>query len=167
MSFNHRFFAFGLVILLSICAGSLHAQGRQNDIPVRDIPTAVLQTLEAFVKVLSAKDLATCADQFATIAGGSLIQEDGKKLRSDVMPFSLKKDFSNLKFYARPLEITRVNKSFSNGDGYGETAIKGFVYKIWIGKKKGVNGMPAPISIMIPEGHATITTPKVIGIGSL
>jgi hypothetical protein len=63
--------------------------------------------------------------------------------------------------------ITRVNASASNGQGFGASAIKGKVYKIWIAKKEGAAGMPAPISIMVPEGHATIKTPKVVVIGSL
>jgi hypothetical protein len=83
------------------------------------------------------------------------------------MQFSLKKDHSNFKFYAVPLQITRVNKGFSNSDGFGASALKGAVYKIWIAKKAGVSGMPAPISILVPENHATINSPKVVNIGSL
>ena len=81
--------------------------------------------------------------------------------------FSLKKDFDNVKFYADPVVITRVNASPSNGQGMGASAIKGMVYKIWIAKKEGGASMPAPISIMTPDGHATIKTPKVVNIGSL
>lgn len=156
--------AFLLVFTLSVPG---YAQGRQNDIPASKLPKEVVQVLGTYARVLLSETLEQCAEKFVEIAGGSLIQEDGKSLHRDVMPFSLKKDHSNLKFYSVPLVITRVNKGFSNGDGYGATAISGVVYKIWIGKKKGVAGMPAPISILVPEGHPTIKTPKVIGIGSL
>jgi hypothetical protein len=78
----------------------------------------------------------------------------------------LKKDHDGIKFYKQPVAVTRVNKTYSAGQGFGASAIKGQVYKIWIAKKDGVAGLPAPVSIMIPEGHATITTPKVVNIGS-
>jgi hypothetical protein len=78
----------------------------------------------------------------------------------------LKKDHDNIKFYKQPVEITRVNKTASNGQGFGASTIKGQVYKIWIAKCASGAGLPAPVSIMIPEGHATIKTPKVVNIGS-
>lgn len=156
--------AFSLAILGVL---PVAAQSKKNDIPVQQVPKEVLETLEAYTKVLSVETIEKCAEAFVAIAGGSLVDETGSRLSTDVPQFSLKKDHANFKFYAVPLQITRVNRSISNGDGYGPSAIKGTVYKIWIGKKPGTPGMPAPISIMVPEGHPTIKTPKVIGIGSL
>lgn len=153
-----------LFVFVATFAG---AQTKANDIPIKDIPAEVLQVLNRYAEILSSESLEKCAETFIEIAGGSLVNETGKKLGRTVPEFSLKKDYNDFKHYANPLEITRVNKTFSNGQGYGESAIKGYVYKIWIDKKKGVNGMPAPISILVPEGHATIKTPKVVGIGSL
>ncbi len=155
-----------LSVFLSIVT-DVAAQSRKNDIPASQVPETVIQVLQDYGKALSAETLEKCAESFLPIAGGGLVNEEGSKLRQDVPEFSLKKDYSNFKFYAQPLLITRVNKRWSNGDGYGVSAIKGWVYKIWIDKKKGVNGMPAPISIMVPEAHPTIKLPKVIGIGSL
>ncbi|MFZ5951877.1 MAG: hypothetical protein ACOYXC_14315 [Candidatus Rifleibacteriota bacterium] len=155
------------VIAIFLLSGSLLAQSKKNDIPVKQTPTEVIAVLQEYATILSSESLEKCAEAFIAIAGGSLVDESAKKLRGDVPEFSLKKDFNNFKFYAQPLEITRVNKGYSNGDGYGESAIKGVVYKIWIGKKQGVSGMPAPISILVPEAHPTIKTPKVVGIGSL
>lgn len=148
-------------------AAIVNGQSRRSDIPVKDVPDSVIKILNEYVEILHTKTLKECADKFLSIAGGGLVTQDGKKLRRDVPQFSLKKDYNNIKFYASPVEITRVNKSNTNGDGYGESAISGVRYKIWIGKNKGVNGMPAPISIVVPVGHKTIKTPKVIGIGSL
>jgi hypothetical protein len=84
-----------------------------------------------------------------------------------VQPFSLKKDFENVKFYANPAQITRVAKLRSKTSGFGDSAITGESYKIWIAKKEGTSGLPAPTTILVPEGHKTIKVPKVIAIGSL
>ncbi|PKL51345.1 MAG: hypothetical protein CVV42_00405 [Candidatus Riflebacteria bacterium HGW-Riflebacteria-2] len=155
------------VLVSGLTAFEASAQSRRDDIPVKQLPAGVLNVLYEYAEVLKSETLEKCAEAFVAIAGGGLVNEAGDALRGDVPQFSLKKDFRNFRFYAMPLKITRVNKRRSNGDGYGESAIAGWVYKIWIAKKKGVNGMPAPISIMVPENHPTIKTPKVIGIGSL
>lgn len=158
---------FALLCSLTMLNLSAFAQSTRDDIAVKALPAEVLNVLTEYTRILGCESLEKCAESFVEIAGGTLINETGKKLRVDVPQFSLKKDFNNFKFYATPIELTRVNKRYSNGDGYGDSAIKGWVYKIWIDKKKGVNGMPAPISILVPEGHSWIKTPKVIGIGSL
>jgi hypothetical protein len=145
----------------------LPAQSKRDDIPVAKLPKEVRAVLDKYVAALNAPTLDSCATLFLPIAGGGLVNEDGTALGRDLLDFSLKKDFNNIKFYTQSAKITRVNVRFSNGDGYGASAIKGKVYKIWLGKKPGVAGMPAPVSIMVPEGHETIKTPKVIGIGSL
>lgn len=103
------------------------------------------------------------------VAGGGLINESTSyvTLRNSIKSYSLKKDFNNIKFYAEPIIITCVNVSKNRTSGYGESAIKGTIYKVWIEKKEGVNGMPPPISILVPQNHKIIKTPKIIGIGSL
>jgi hypothetical protein len=143
------------------------AQSKKNDIPVSQLPSNVKNVLNKYVQILGSGTLDQVANNFASIAGGGLVNEQGNQLRSSVKPYSLKKDWQNIKFYAYPVQITRVNKSHTNGTGYGASALKGTVYKIWIAKKNGQAGMPAPISIIVPEGHPTIKSPKVIGIGSL
>lgn len=160
-----RFIIFTTALLL---AGSLvSAQSKRDDIPVAKLPKEVKAVLDQYVAALNAPDLDSCAVLFLPIAGGGLVNEEGDALGRDLLDFSLKKDFNNVKFYRQPVKITRVNVRKSSGDGYGASAIKGKVYKVWLAKKPGVNGMPAPVSIMVPEGHETIKTPKVIGIGSL
>lgn len=142
------------------------SQSTANDIPVSELPPAVKQVLDKYVQILNSETLDACADKFIEIAGGNLVNQTGTALRSSVKPYSLKKDFNGIKFYKQPVEITRVNKTHSNGQGYGASAIKGDVYKIWIAKKDASQGMPAPVSIMVPEGHTTINTPKIVNIGS-
>lgn len=144
----------------------LFAQSPANDIPVNQLPNEAKQVLDKYVQVLNASSLDECANQFLDIAGGGLVNPAGTALRSSVKPYSLKKDHENIKFYKQPAVITRVNKTQSNGQGYGASAIKGTEYKIWIEKKDPSQGRPAPVSILIPEGHATIKTPKVVKIGS-
>lgn len=157
----------GLVFILTTIA-SMQAQSRRNDIPVKKLPKEVKAVLIEYVNILrNAEDLDQCAENFVAVAGGGLVNEQGETLRSSVKPFSLKKDFNNVKFYADPIKITRVNLGKTNGSGYGPSAIRGKKYKIWIAKKKGVNGMPAPITIVVPEDHEFVKTPKVVGIGSL
>ncbi len=154
--------------LILLAGASLHAQTKKDDIPPGELPAPVKGVLEQYVKILRAgPDVDTCAKALIPIAGGGLVNPEGTGLRNDVPRFSLKKDFDDVKFYADPVEVTRVNKAMSNGQGFGKSTIKGTVYKIWIAKKKGAAGLPAPISIMVPEGHPTITTPRVVVIGSL
>lgn len=149
---------------------NVHAQSKLNDISVRDLPSNVKMILEEYITVLrNANSLDDCAKKVLKVAGGGLINESTSyvTLRNSIKPYSLKKDFNNIKFYAQPTIITRVNVSKNRTSGYGESAIRGTIYKVWIGKKEGVNGMPAPISILVPENHEFIKTPKIIGIGSL
>ena len=155
-----------IIIGLLLISPSLLAQSKRDDIPVAKLPKEVRAVLDQYVAALNAPDLDSCAVLFLPIAGGGLVNEEGTALGRDLLDFSLKKDFNNIKFYTQPAKITRVNVRKSNGDGYGASAIAGKIYKVWLAKKPGVAGMPAPVSIMVPEGHETIKTPKVIGIGS-
>ena len=157
-----------LSTLLSFAViGLISAQSRANDIPTDKLPKEVKTVLEQYLTILrTSADIDQCAGKFLDLAGGGLVNEDAKSLRKDVARFSLNKDFSNVKFYANPLKISRVNLSYSNGDGFGWSAIKGKKYKIWIEKADKSNGMPAPVSILVPEGHESIKVPKVVNIGS-
>jgi hypothetical protein len=157
-----------LTLLLSAIFNFATAQSRSNDIPTSKLPAEVKAVLEQYVTILrTSADIDQCAEKFLEVAGGGLVNENASGLRQDVPQFSLKKDFNNVKFYADPIKITRVNLSSSNGDGYGWSAIKGKKYKIWIDKANKGNGMPAPITILVPEGHESIRLPKVVNIGSL
>lgn len=144
-------------------------QSKKYDIALSDLPQEVKTVLETYIHILkNSADLESCAKEFVKIAGGGLVDERGKTLRETVMPYSLKKDFTNIKFYASPLQISRVNcNPMPVTSGFGESAIQGKIYKIWLDKAPGEVGYPAPISIMVPEGHPEINTPKVVGIGSL
>ena len=161
-----------LLTLLSVsaltAAAPSFAQGKDADVDLSTVPKEVKDLLAAYVAVLrGAKDLDDCAKKVVPLFGGSLVNEDGSSLRSSVKPYSLKKDFDNVKFYADPLVITRVAKLAKVTSGYGPSAITGERYKLWIGKKEGVAGLPAPTTILVPEKHPTVTGPRVVVIGSL
>ncbi len=163
-----RYFLISLFLIPLIYNGSsCLAQSKRNDIPVKDLPKSISTTLEDYIRVLrTATDLDDCAKRFTALAGGSLVNEDGNTLRGSVKPYSLKKDFNNVKFYADPIKITRVNVQANRTTGYGPSALKGNIYKVWIAKVDGQAGMPAPISIILPVGTTTKTA-KIVGIGSL
>ncbi len=157
---------FKLFLGLGIFLFSFSLFSQAKDIPVETLPAEVKTILEKYVDILrNSGSLEQAAVKFKEIAGGSLVNEDGS-LRSTVVQFGLKKDFNNVKHYANPISITRVNVTYSNKDGYGKTAIKGKVYQIWIAKDDPAKGMPAPIRILVSEGHESITTPKVTNVGS-
>jgi hypothetical protein len=159
-----------LVIFISLLVQNFSlAQSKANDIPVSQLPENVRQVLVEYVNILrTSANLEECAKKFTAIAGGGLVNEDAQNitLRANVQPFSLKKDFENSKFYANPIKITRVNVSKTNGNGFGASAVAGTLYKIWIDKANPANGMPAPVTIIVPENHPHITSPKVVNIGS-
>lgn len=147
------------------------AQGTTYDIPVNELPSEVKSVLVEYVDMLrNSASLDEMATNFTKIAGAGLVNESATNitLRRDIKEFSLKKDYSGVKFYANPVVITRVNSNPSpSTQGFGESALTGRVYKIWIGKADGQAGMPAPISILVPQNHSIIKTPKIVGIGSL
>ena len=145
-----------------IASVALGAQSKADDIPVSDLPPEVKSVLETYTKILhESKSVDEAGAAFNAIAGGTLVNESGK-ITTNTLQFGLKKDFNNFKHYAYPIQITRVNKTVSNGAGYGATKISGTSYKIWIAKNDPAKGMPAPTTIIAPATGA----PKVVNVGS-
>jgi hypothetical protein len=145
-----------------VCAASIWGQSTRDDIPVSELPATVKSVIEEYARILhDNKSIDDAANAFNAIAGGSLVNDEGK-ITKNTRQFGFKKDFNDFKHYAYPIKITRVNKSVSNGDGYGKTKIAGTRYKIWIAKDDSAKGMPAPVSIILPA-HGD---PKVVNIGS-
>jgi len=138
---------------------------QQKDIPVLMLPSEVKVVLNEYLNILStSNDLDEAAERFLSIAGGGLVSPNGESLRSSVKPFSLKKDLENVHFYKVPAKIERVAKTKTGQAGFGESAIAGDWYKIYIAKANG--GQSAPVHIVVPQNHPTIKAPKVIQIGS-
>lgn len=146
----------------TLAISAISAQSKADDIAIADLPTEVKAVLEKYAQVLhESKSVDEAAIGIAPLAGGSLVNESGA-LTSNTKQFGLKKDFNNFKHYAFPVKITRVNKTLSNGDGYGATKIAGIRYKIWIAKNDPAKGMPAPVTIIAPASGS----PKIVNVGS-
>lgn len=154
--------AMSMVALFLFWSGSSNA--KQTDIPIEQVPTDVISVLNKYLNILStSKSLEACAVEVAKISGGHMLSQSGS-ISQDVLPYSLKKDYENVKFYKVPAVITRVVLVEGDYDGYGPTIIEGSRYKIWIAKKEGVAGLPAPIPVIKPKNG----TPKIVTvIGSL
>lgn len=117
-----------------------------------------------FMKALLIDDSDASAKECLKYVHKSLMNSAGDDLTKDLRSFSFKKAHSNAKFYASPVKITRVRTNKSTAIGYGDKAEKGTEYSYFIGKKAGVNGMPAPLNVFFPaDGGA----PKISYMGSL
>ena len=143
------------------------AIAQNKEMKAKDVPKDVIEVLNKYLEILSTSSSVDEAGKKmieADILGGHLTNGAGTEASGDILQFSLKKDFDNVKFYGQPAVITRVLFSPNDYDGFKETLFEGDRYKIWIKKKEGVAGMPAPIPIIKPkEGK-----PKVVStIGSL
>ncbi len=153
------------LLILAVVSIAFSVNAQQKDIPVSELPKEVKAVLEEYVNILTtSKDLDECADRFIAIAGGGIVNPEGTQLRSSVKPYSLKKDFDNIKFYKVPIEIVRVAKTRTGQAGFGASALAGDWYKVYIAKKTG--GQPAPVHIVYPENHPTIKVPKITQGGS-
>lgn len=174
MKLAARLFVLAFVFVAAGCGATISFDAPGTAVPSvgalvasARVPSDVRETLERYVAVLrSAENLQDCTASFTPLAGALLVNEDGS-LRTTVPQFSLKKDFQNVKFYADPVRITRVDVHENRSSGFGATALCGTEYKIWIDRVDRRTGMPAPITILAPEGHPTIHEPRVTGIGSL
>ena len=151
-------------IFLLFLSTSALAQSDQKDISLDELPENVKTLVTDYMQALQATNLDECAEKVSLLAGGGLVNDDGKTLRSSVKPFKLKKDFNNAKHYSYPISITKANVSENRTSGYGNSALKGKLYKVWVSKKNDTEH-PAPISILVPDTEGK--SPKVVGIGSL
>jgi hypothetical protein len=151
------------VLALSLLLAVAASAGRR-EISAQEVPNDVIQVLNRYLTILSTSPtLEDCARNVAAISAGHMLSRNGG-ISDDVFQFSLKKDYQNAKFYKVPAVITRVQVTDDDSDGYGPTLFQGTRYKIWIAKKDGVAGMPAPIPIIKPASGA----PKIVTtIGSL
>lgn len=159
---RHLMIAATLAALLSLTGVS---GAKQTELPKDQVPADVVAVLNQYLQILSSnQSLDDCAPKIAQIAAGHMLAQSGAGIARDVLQYSLKKDHQNVQFYRIPAVITRVVVVEDDYDGYGPTLFRGTRYKIWIAKKEGVAGLPAPIPIIKPKNGA----PKIVTtIGSL
>jgi hypothetical protein len=159
---NSRVILVTVLAAFLLCAVTTSAG--QKEIPAGQLPGDVVEVLNKYLNILTTSPtLEACAQKVAAISAGHMLSQNGGISR-DVLDFSLKKDYQNAKFYKVPPVITRVVVIENDYDGFGPTLFEGTRYKIWIAKKDGVAGLPAPIPIIKPASGA----PKIVtSIGSL
>ena len=154
-----------IVCLMFALSGAVFAAPKELEPSAA--PEDVVETLNAYLTALS-----SCAsvDEAGNVllskglVGGHLLSTDGTQVSSDALQFSLKKDFENVKFYTVPAVITRITVEESSYDGFRKTLFEGTRYKIWIKKKPGVAGLPAPVPVIKPKAGK----PRVVStVGSL
>jgi hypothetical protein len=153
-----------IFFLLVSCMSSI-GYPQKNDIPVSELPSEARKLVEDYINILKVGTLDDAELNFAQLAGGDLIDEDGLTLREDVKPDALKRDRTNLKFYAIPLQIVRVQMFAKKTSGVGLGEIKGTLYKIWLARKSENEGKPSYISVIIPYENSAVKTPKIVEIG--
>jgi hypothetical protein len=152
--------AFMLALFLMF---TLSINAQKNNIQISEIPADVKETLTKYMEILSkSKSVEEAANSLfkADLIGGSLLNTSATGPSDDILMFSLKKDFDNVKFYDNPPVITGVTFTADDYDGYQNTLIQGDHYKIWVKKKDGVNGRPAPVPIIRPKNGK----PKVVSV---
>jgi len=156
-----RKYAYLFVVAITF-SQAIFSWSKADDIPVESLPAKVKAVVENYARILrESKSVEEAATAIAPIAGGSLVSENGS-LSNNTKQFGLKKDFNNIKHYANPIKITRVNKTISKGDGYGAAKIAGDRYTVWIAKDDPAKGMPAPVTLILPASGE----PKLVNVGS-
>lgn len=136
---------------------------QKNNIQISEIPADVKATLTKYMEILSnSKSVQEAAGKLykAGIIGGNLLNVAATGPSDNIIRYSLKKDFDNVKFYAIPPVITGVTFTANKYDGFKKSVIQGAHYKIWVKKKDGVDGRPAPVPIIKPKDG----TPKVVTV---
>ncbi|MBS1150250.1 MAG: hypothetical protein H6Q89_1948 [Myxococcaceae bacterium] len=88
-------------------------------------------------------------------------KNDPSKLNPDSLRFAYKKAHGNVKLY--DVKVVRTVLTGTSAVGFGATGQKGKLFKYFIAKKEGVNGMPAPIQVFYPEDGSE---PVVYDFGS-
>jgi hypothetical protein len=137
--------------------------GQSQSPPVVE-PTTIAELLNATMTALLVADEAESARAILPYVHKSLKKAGQTELTADVRQFSFKKAHSNARFYAVPVQVTRVRENAVTGIGFGDTAEMGREEDHFLAKKEGVNGLPAPMTVFIPASGGP---PKISYLGSL
>lgn len=128
------------------------------------IDPAAQTLLNDFITALLIDDEDASAQATLKYVHKSLMNDAASDLTADLRRFSFKKAHSGAKFYAVPVQITRVRPTATSAIGFGKTAQAGKVVDYFIAKKPGINGMPAPVKVFFPSDGSA---PKISYMGSI
>ncbi len=108
------------------------------------IQQRLIPFLNRFMTLLQTHSMQEAQKSIVPLVHPTLLDKSGA-LDGDTRQFSFKKAYFNAKKYANPVRITRIQKLNTTFVGTPKRPYYGVEYKVWIAKKEGQNGMPAPI----------------------
>jgi hypothetical protein len=131
----------------------------------KDTNPEAMEVLNKFMEALMIADADKSAQEVMKYVHKSLVNDEGTDLIRDLRSFSFKKAHSNAKYYQIPVVVTRVRKTDKRtAIGYDNKAEAGRIEDYFVAKKKGANGLPAPVQIFFPADGGT---PRIAYMGSL
>lgn len=137
-----------------------------QDIPLNKFDKRGVKVVNNFMKALmdNQDDEQAAAKAALPFIHPSEYDNGGTNLKRDRLDFSFKKAWQNAGNYQVPVKVTRVQQQNISAIGFGKTAQSGTVFKVWIAKKEGAGGVPAPLSVFFPDDGSA---PTLNGYGSL
>ena len=155
-----------ITLIFTLILGLLSCSLSAQDIPLDQFDKRGVEVVNNFMNAIMNNQ----ADEMAAAKAAlpyihkSEYDAAGTNLKSDRLSYSFKKAWQNAKFYNVPVTVTRVQKQSISAIGFGSTAQTGTVYKVWVGKKEGVAGLPAPFHVFFPSDGSA---PTISNYGSL
>jgi hypothetical protein len=131
-------------------------------VPARADTSAPKASREVVEKLLVALQKTDAAERLAAVlplVHKSLLTDDGKDLKAPIKDFSFKKASQSAKLYAVPADIAEVLPG-----GTAPAGEKGMVERVFVKKKEGMAGRPAPVLVFTPADGGPA---KILDFGSL
>jgi hypothetical protein len=150
--------ALHYIICTALLLGlSLQVRAQKTDeVAPADVPAPVTAAINQYLQALQLADAAQSGTAAKSVLGGSLLEEDGKTLRTAVVRFAFPKDREHVVNYTVPAVVVKALKAEAQSDGDGSALIKGTWYKVWIGRKDGAADLAAPFTLILSGDNAKI-----------
>lgn len=158
-----------LSLLMCVLSAAALAQSEDPNQNPKDAPpdTRGLAKLKRFMEICIATPDLEEAGKLVIAEGlvhaSKRDKNDPRKMNNDSIRFAFKKAHGAVSMYDPGPRLIRTVLTGTSAVGFGPTAQKGKLYKYFVAKKDGVNGMPAPIQIFYPEDGSD---PLVYDFGS-
>ena len=154
---------------LLLCAAiMLQLPSFGQDVPLNKFDKRGIEVINSFMFAIiepdSQGDESIAAIAVLPYVHSSEYDANGTSLKQDRLNYSFKKAWQNARFYKVPVSVTRIQKQNITAIGFGKTAQAGTAFKVWISKKDGVAGLPAPLNVFFPSDGSA---PKIYYYGSL